>query len=204
MPLAITKKYAPIPQGFAITVLMLSFAAVACSAADAEQVEQRSENPKPHRSPSGKADQSGRCVSETRSYCGGKSAGSCWCDELCTEYKRLLRRCRLLLPEPPRARRSRTKHLPRRQGPSLPNLHPPIGKEPRSTDRQPPRRGRQSGDSGKAHRAKQEGRGRRLHSGHPQRQRDLAELPSDLERWCLLWVRRQQPNRRRDVLPQAP
>lgn len=38
------------------------------------------------RKPLGKADSSGSCEADGQSYCGGKSAGSCWCDEGCANY----------------------------------------------------------------------------------------------------------------------
>ncbi len=39
-----------------------------------------------NRGPIGKADTYGQCMEIDIKYCGGKSSGSCWCDELCESY----------------------------------------------------------------------------------------------------------------------
>ena len=38
------------------------------------------------RFPIGKADGTGSCVVEGQKLCGGKSKGTCWCDEKCEQY----------------------------------------------------------------------------------------------------------------------
>lgn len=38
------------------------------------------------RTPLGKADQAGSCQDDDGDYCGGQSAGRCWCDEQCEEF----------------------------------------------------------------------------------------------------------------------
>lgn len=62
-----------------LTFCLSAIAALGCDSTDALPVEPTAEDA---RGPLGKADQAGSC----QGYCGGKSAGHCWCDDWCHEY----------------------------------------------------------------------------------------------------------------------
>ena len=63
--------------------LSLSFlVAAGCSAGPATTTDDAGVE----RGPLGKADHSGSCQAGDADFCGGKSEGSCWCDDKCVEY----------------------------------------------------------------------------------------------------------------------
>ncbi|MEZ4220655.1 MAG: PEP/pyruvate-binding domain-containing protein [Polyangiaceae bacterium] len=70
-----------VPRILAACVLL-----AACSSSPSADDPQGSTPTQDPRKPLGKADASGSCQGESRNYCGGKSAGACWCDEQCTQY----------------------------------------------------------------------------------------------------------------------
>ncbi len=57
----------------------------ACSSSPDGSDDGPSTSQKP-RKPLGKADAAGTCQGDTQDYCGGKSAGACWCDDECESY----------------------------------------------------------------------------------------------------------------------
>ena len=70
---------------FLSVVVLAPLAATAC-VADATSDGDRPSAPTADddRGPIGKADLYGSCMEIDIAYCGGKSSGNCWCDELCT------------------------------------------------------------------------------------------------------------------------
>jgi hypothetical protein len=67
-----------------ISALSLLMAA-ACSSADPND-EPSPPATEEDRGPIGKADLVGSCLEIDIMYCGGKSSGNCWCDDLCTDF----------------------------------------------------------------------------------------------------------------------
>ncbi len=64
---------------FVLTFCLSAVAIVGCSSTDQQPAEPPAEG---HRGPLGKADKAGSC----EGYCGGKSAGHCWCDDWCDYF----------------------------------------------------------------------------------------------------------------------
>jgi hypothetical protein len=63
----------------------LVLASSACSGSD-DGATGGSSGGSGNRGPIGKADNTGQCATTTQSFCGGKSDGTCWCDDQCSSF----------------------------------------------------------------------------------------------------------------------
>jgi hypothetical protein len=66
-------------------LLAAPIASAGCMAEPAQEGP-AAEDVNAERGPIGKADLYGQCMEIDIKYCGGKSSGNCWCDELCESY----------------------------------------------------------------------------------------------------------------------
>lgn len=71
---------------FTVPVLSLLLGAACSSGEPGDEPKGNPGDEQADRGPIGKADLYGSCLEIDIMYCGGKSSGNCWCDDLCTTF----------------------------------------------------------------------------------------------------------------------